>query len=51
MSNQCLPVGVPWGWWTERLELNGLSRFVDASDFGFLLCEMGAIISMSLGGL
>lgn len=51
MSNQWLPEGVPWGRWTEHLELNGLSEFVNASDFGFLLGEMGAIISMSLGGL
>lgn len=51
MSNQCLPVGVPWCLWTERLELNGLSQFLNASYFGFLLCEMGAVISMSLGSL
>lgn len=39
------------GSWTELLELNGLLEFVNTSDFGFLLGEMGAIISMSLGGL
>ena len=28
-------------------ELNDLSQLVKLSDFGFLLCEMGAITSMS----